>query len=646
MNIRLTLSLPLLLAFSGAVLAEEDAALPAVVVSASRLPETPGIASSHIQVIAQDTIRRSAARDVAALLREVAVIQLTDTVGDGSSGAVGMRGFGENGSQNSLLLLNGRRLNNDSDIAPPELRNLSIDDIDHIEIINGSAGALFGSGAVGGVINIVTKPIARELRGGASAGSYDYGSYRARAGERAGALGLQLLAEKTTADNYRDRNELNRGFLQGRVTADFDNAGLFLEASRHNLEQNLAGSLLPAQLREDRRQAQYPGDFTEGENHRYSAGGHFEFLPDWQLTLDGSLRRDNAHGVLQNTPIFQSRDQHSVNPRLNGKLGWEEFTVKLVGGYDYDSANYHFFGFGPMDSRQRVRSRYLQLGLGAGDAWELVAAGRHAELKGRIQDGFTFTTGQAVRDDVDIGSLALYWRPVEGFNGWLRADENFRFGATDEHTAQPFGVTVPLDTQTGISYEAGAEVRGQAWQGSLQFYRLQLDNEISFDPLLFANINLDETQRDGVSAQFGFRLGEQFQASLQLAHVDAEFTGGPNEGRRIPFVARDKETLGLTWVSPWDVDLTLEQQRTGGRYPSGDYDNSQSKLKPVYLSNLAATYRWKGLEVAARVNNLLNRKHNAYSTETLVSFEPFILDTAHVPAPERNLLVSVDYRFP
>lgn len=639
MNIRLTLSLPLLLAFSGAALAEEDAELPTVVVSASRLPETPGIASSHIQVIAQDTIRRSAARDVAALLREVAVIQLTDTVGDGSSGTIGMRGFGENGSQNSLLLLNGRRLNNDSDIAPPELRNLSIDDIDHIEIINGSAGALFGSGAVGGVINIVTKPIARELRGGASAGRYDYASYRARAGERAGVLGLQLLAEKTTADNYRDRNELNRGFLQGRMTADFDNAGFFLEASRHNLEQNLAGSLLPAQLKEDRRQAQYPGDFTDGENHRYSAGGHFEFLPDWQLTIDGSLRRDNAQGVLQNTPITQSRDQHSVNPRVNGKLDWEEVALKIVGGYDYDSADYHFFGFGPMDSRQRVRSRYLQLGLSTSDAWELVAAGRHAEFKGRIQDGFTFTTGQSVRDDVDIGSLALYWRPVEGFSSWLRADENFRFAATDEQTAQPFGVTVPLETQTGISYEAGAEFRGQAWQGSLQVYQLQLENEISFDPLLFANINLDETRRDGISAQFGARLGGQLQAGLQLTYIDAEFTGGPNDGKRIPFVARDKETLSLTWTSPWKLDVTVEQQRTGSRYPSGDYTNTAEKLKPLYLSNLALSYRWNRLELGARVNNLADKEYLSYSTQSFFG-------TAYVPAPERNLLVSVDYRFP
>lgn len=632
-----TLSLALLL--PGVALATEGAA-PTLVVSASRLPETAGIDSSHVQTIDAGMIRRSGARDVTTLLRQVAVVQLVDTVGDGSGGSLGMRGFGENGGQNVLVLLDGRRLNNDSDLAPPELRNLSIDDIDHIEIINGSAGALYGSGAVGGIVNIVTRPLSRQLRVGASRGSHDYEAYRLRAGERQGEMGVQLVAEKATADNYRERNEMDRGFVQGRVTFDLDSFGFFAEASRFNLDQNLAGSLSAAQLQQDRRQAQYPADFTHTRSDRYSAGTRIELGPDWRLTVDGSIRQDGSVGELTGLDYVQARDQRSVSPRLNGQLRVGEQALKVVAGFDRDDTDYRFRSpFGPIRTDMTVSGHYLQLGWAPAPALELVLAGRHAELDSEVSDGFTYPTGKDIDDGVDLASFAVYLQPAPGLRAWLRADENFRFATADEQIMRPFGVFTPLETQTGLSLEAGLRLQENRWQAGLQVYQLRLEREISYDPIQFANVNLDDTRRDGVTAQLGLQLADALRLGAQLALVDAEFTSGPNNGKRIPFVARDTETLDLTWSTPWKVDASLEQQRLGRRHPSGDYGNVAAKLPSLYLANLALTWQWKGLLASARVNNLLDKRYNTYSTQTWSG-------TAYVPAPERNLLFSVDYLLP
>ena len=68
-----------------------------------------------------------------------------------------MRGFGEASSSNFLMLLNGRKLN-DLDMGGINFSNIPLSSIDRIEIIRGnSAGTIYGSGAVGGAINIVTK---------------------------------------------------------------------------------------------------------------------------------------------------------------------------------------------------------------------------------------------------------------------------------------------------------------------------------------------------------------------------------------------------------------------------------------------------------------------------------------------------------
>ena len=68
-----------------------------------------------------------------------------------------IRGFGEASKSNSLILVNGIRLN-DIDMSNVNLSYIPIDSIERIEIIRGgSAGTLYGSGAIGGAVNIVTK---------------------------------------------------------------------------------------------------------------------------------------------------------------------------------------------------------------------------------------------------------------------------------------------------------------------------------------------------------------------------------------------------------------------------------------------------------------------------------------------------------
>ncbi len=88
-----------------------------------------------------------------------------------------MRGFGATASNNTLILINGRRIN-DLDLAGVDLSSIPRESIDHIEITRGNSGAvLYGDGAVGGVINIVLKNGANLPPSGrvsASTGSFNY----------------------------------------------------------------------------------------------------------------------------------------------------------------------------------------------------------------------------------------------------------------------------------------------------------------------------------------------------------------------------------------------------------------------------------------------------------------------------------------
>ncbi|NOQ87761.1 MAG: TonB-dependent receptor plug domain-containing protein, partial [Gammaproteobacteria bacterium] len=130
--------------------------IPSVVVSAARTEQSTLTTPASITVITRKQIEDSGSTHIVEVLRGQGGVQIKDLYGDGSRATVDMRGFGDSAGSNTLILIDGRRLNN-PDIGAPDLNSIALDDVERIEVVQGSAGVLFGDQAVGGVINIITR---------------------------------------------------------------------------------------------------------------------------------------------------------------------------------------------------------------------------------------------------------------------------------------------------------------------------------------------------------------------------------------------------------------------------------------------------------------------------------------------------------
>ncbi|HPM42901.1 MAG TPA: TonB-dependent receptor plug domain-containing protein, partial [Candidatus Omnitrophota bacterium] len=139
--------------------------LDPIVVTAARVPQRPSgslfgttilQSSKSVDVITQEDIKRSPARTVPELLKGRVGVCVKEYTGNGKTAQVDIRGFGETAPSNVLVLIDGRRANQ-NDISGTDWLQIDVDSVERIEIVRGPQSVLYGDNAVGGVINIITK---------------------------------------------------------------------------------------------------------------------------------------------------------------------------------------------------------------------------------------------------------------------------------------------------------------------------------------------------------------------------------------------------------------------------------------------------------------------------------------------------------
>jgi len=133
--------------------AQQTPELGEVVVTSTRVASTLAESPSALTVITQDQIAASGAEDVSGLINGTAGVVVKDNGPDGALKTVSLRGAG---SEQVVVMVDGVRLNTARD-GTIDLGTIPVASIDHIEIVRGAESALWGSAAIGGVVNIITK---------------------------------------------------------------------------------------------------------------------------------------------------------------------------------------------------------------------------------------------------------------------------------------------------------------------------------------------------------------------------------------------------------------------------------------------------------------------------------------------------------
>jgi len=236
-----------------------------------------------------------------------------------------------------------------------------------------------------------------------------------------------------------------------------------------------------------------------------------------------------------------------------------------------------------------------------------------------------------------------------GWSAYGKLGSSFRVANFDENACFfPPCAGELLRPQKAKSGELGVELERGRLRARTSVYQIDLEDEIYFSPLTFANINLSPTRRRGVELEGGWRAADNLDLRAGLALLDAVFRSGTYggvdvSGNDVPLVPDVLVTGGVSWRFVPRTRLHVNARYVGEQRFDDDQANRFARRQPAYgLVDMklehALARRW---EVALEVRNVFDKGYFSYgrvnSPTTPTTFSA-------LPSPGRAAYASLAWR--
>ncbi|MDA0696008.1 MAG: ligand-gated channel protein [Proteobacteria bacterium] len=611
--------------------------LEKIVITASGFEQDIKKAAASISVLTQEEINKKAYRDVTDALKDVPGVVVT---GGGSSSDISIRGMG---SAYTVIMVDGKKVNTRS--VRPNSDNSGIEQgwlpnigaIERIEVIRGPMSGLYGSDAMGGVINIITKKNTNEWTGSVkldttlqenskSGNIYQTNAYIA------GPLIANLLSFKANGlYSQRDEDEIYGGYSEQKIRAggaaltltpnDQHTFDLEYQRSIQNRDATVGKSISPIQT---------------GRNPPVNSLTDY-YRTEYSLTHRGTLGAVETHSYIQREENENpSRNMEAINTTFN--------TINKI---NFDR---HSLSFGGMYLKEELEDKGNQLSIGGSTpvssldrySWALFA-----ENAWNIVDDFTLTTSLRLDEDEKFGD---HWSPkvygVWGLNdNWVikgGVSTGYKTPALRATVAewgqatgggQSKGVIVgnpDLKPEKSVNYEvsfnwdnldnlnAGLTLFNSEFKDKITEVRTcqgenvgALECDWLGEKFDFVSLreNVDKASMRGAEVTFGWQALPNVNVSANYTFTDTEQKSGINKGK--PLNEMPKHMFNTT--ADWEInDQFSSWGRVNYRSKTSDYlsRTAMAKGKPAYtMVDVGLNYKpTQNIAVAAGVYNLFDKE--------------------------------------
>lgn len=582
-----------------------------VVITATRLDTPSSEVASSITVITNRQIEEQQKTTVLEVLREVPALDVVQAGGPGRMTSVFIRGAN---SEHTLVVLDGVEMNDP--ITPGggyDFANLTTDNIERIEIIRGPQSTLYGSDAVGGVINIITKKGKGEPSGFVSAEGGSFKTFIEKGGVSGGnkwinySLGLYRWdTEGISAANQKDGNREKDGY--GSTSASvrlgvtpveyFDVDFIFRYIAAKADIDNHGGV-----------GGDDPNSTVDSKQLFFRTQARLSLFDDlWEQKLGFSLSKhdsdyhndkdaDHVSDLSRSTfegQIVNFDWQHNLHIHRTNILTLGVETQEQQGKSDYYSES----AWGPYSSSFKNKtarrfSYYLQDKIRLWDSW-FTTLGVRADDYGRLGTDITYriTSAYLIRQ---IGTK------IKGTYG-----TGFKAPTIYQLYSQYGDENLKPEKSTGWDVGVEQSLLGEKLTMGATYFRNELNQLIDFDSGTSKYKNVAKAETSGVELFMFVRPIDDLTIRVSYTYTDTKDKSTGEELLRRP---RNKFGFDLNYrfLEKGNVNLSVLYV---GKRDDNDYSTSTVKrvvMDDYVLANLAASYQiTKNFQIFGRIENLFD----------------------------------------
>ncbi len=581
--------------------AQEEKAfnLGKVIVTATKTEHTLADVPAEAVVITKEEIKAKNIKTVQDALMLLTGIKINKNCGSwGDKGKVEMLGLD---AKHTLILVDGQRILGGHGAAV-DLQQIPIEAVERIEVVKGPASALYGSDAVGGVINIITKSAPEKpfVSLSTSFGSRRTQVHEVSAGGKKDKFGVFFNY------TYRESDGVHRELYyvdsrgNPRKWSDWYKEDIFQGTLSYEFTPQSKLTLKPyysKQIMKD--EITYQAKLQNRIQRRFSLNSIWEWAPDElsKLKLRGSWfnykhwttdKSSNWHTDSYETEINYSRlilDIHTVT----GGYHYHKEKVDDKGKvYKADQTLHSFFIQDEIDFSPFIF--VLGMRIDDHDKWG-TEVNPKASLLYKVNENFKLraSVGRAFRAPTLVKLYA---------DGW-------RMGPYLVH-ANP-----DLEPEKSVGYQVGAEYKfSEKFLAKLSYFRNDLKDLISYrtvkrgrPPWDLYWENIDKAMTQGVELNLVSQIKDNLTLKLGYTFLDTE---DKNTKKELTYKPKHKLTLELSWIIPKiELNLNLEGEYIGRRY-----DSDYNRLGGYTIFNLSLTKDIKkNISIFARVDNIFGKKN-------------------------------------
>ena len=590
--------------------------LPSIVVTATANERSTGNVPASITVVRGDQLRRRPVNDLADALRGAVGISLED-VGQGRRG-ISIRGMS---AEHTLMLVDGQRISSSSSAIAHsdfELGWVPAEAIDRLEVVRGPMSSLYGSEALGGVVNVITRAPTDSWAGslssyalatdhGLGGNQYKNGFYIAGPLVR-GRLGLSAWGEfrrrhmlhdaSNTALSALDRQRAMTGHLGLSWTPDArQRIDVSVDATNENQAGVYGGSRnIPYQSENDIQRRRYAFSHT-GKWHWGSSRVRL-----YRSTLDRQIWRsdgDQTSGpnrfvdtVFDTQVSFSAGSAHRLT--VGGQLRRENLQDPNINHAGKKAQNHQAF--------------FVQDEMTLGNHWELVLGSRFDrhdsfgwEISPRAYVLFHPLDGLVLKAGVGRGFKAPTLKQLSSeFESWAA------MGGRGVIRGNP-----DLQPETNLSYELGAAYEADTWSAGATFFHNNVRNLIDTvrQPTCFsrgrvclAYENVARVRLQGVELTAGADLSARWRLDVNYTYLDAR---DRVTGDLLPDRSRHRANATLAWQPLAFLASRMQVAYVGAQHRSGE----EGKRRGYTLLHWYLDYTLSNnLSLQAGVENLTDKR--------------------------------------